>query len=320
MRRLMVQIEKVARTEAAALIVGESGTGKELIARAIHELGPRSEAPFITVDCGALAPNLVASELFGHERGAFTGADRKHIGAFEQADGGTIFLDEVGELPPELQPNLLGALERRRFRRVGGSQEIEVNVRVVAATNRDLRAEVNEGKFRLDLYYRLAVVALHVPPLRQRVEDIPLLIEHFAARCGAEQDLSELIDDELMGALLSHRWPGNVRELKNLVEATVAMGEAQVPLDLRPGAEAMSTPTGVVEAAGESGGEGATIAIDPVLGLTYKEARAGVLQEFERHYLAHRLALAGGNVAKAAREAKMDRSHLFHLLRRHDLR
>ncbi|MBK7774038.1 MAG: sigma 54-interacting transcriptional regulator [Sandaracinaceae bacterium] len=165
MRRLMLQVRKVARTEAPSLIVGESGTGKELIASAIHDLGPRTKGPFVTVDCGAMSPNLVASELFGHERGAFTGADRQHIGAFERANGGTIFLDEIGELPPELQPNLLGALERKRFRRVGGRTDIDVDVRIVAATNRDLRAEVNEGRFRLDLYYRLAVVTLRVAPL-----------------------------------------------------------------------------------------------------------------------------------------------------------
>ncbi|HEX2672535.1 MAG TPA: sigma-54-dependent Fis family transcriptional regulator, partial [Polyangiaceae bacterium] len=163
MRRLMAQVTTAARSSVPVLVIGESGTGKELVARAVHDSGPRSAGPFVTLDCGALAPNLVASELFGHERGAFTGADRQHLGAFERAHGGTLFLDEIGELPAELQPQLLGALERKRFRRVGGRADIEVDLRVVCATNRDLRAEVNAGVFRLDLYYRIAVVVLRLP-------------------------------------------------------------------------------------------------------------------------------------------------------------
>lgn len=308
MRRLMRQVEKAARTEASLLIVGESGTGKELIARALHDLGPRADKPFVTVDCGSMSPNLVASELFGHERGAFTSADRQHVGAFERANGGTIFLDEIGELPPELQPNLLGALERRRFRRVGGRSDIEVDVRVVAATNRDLRAEVNDGRFRLDLYYRIAVVTLQVAPLRERPDDVDLLIEHFLRDCGYEEEMHELFDTEVLRRLRAHHWPGNVRELRNVVEATVAMGEA--PMEL------------VGEGIQTDGSLNSDDAIDfrRVLPLPYKQARAGVLEEFERRYLGHWLERAGGNVAKAAREAKMDRSHLFHLLRRHGLR
>ncbi|HHH30908.1 MAG TPA: sigma 54-dependent Fis family transcriptional regulator, partial [Polyangiaceae bacterium] len=179
MQRLMAQIEKVSDSEVPCLLMGESGTGKEVIARAIQSLSKRSRGPFVTVDCGAFAPNLVASELFGHEKGAFTGADRQHIGAFERAHGGVLFLDEIGELPLDLQPQLLGALERRQFRRLGGQKEINVDVQLVSATNRDLRVEVNEGTFRLDLYYRLAVVVLRLPPLRERRDDIPLLVEHF---------------------------------------------------------------------------------------------------------------------------------------------
>ncbi|MEM9073165.1 MAG: sigma 54-interacting transcriptional regulator [Myxococcota bacterium] len=305
MRRLMTQIQRVARTEASVLIVGESGTGKELIARAVHDEGARSSGPFVTVDCGAIAPNLVASELFGHEKGAFTGADRQHVGAFERADGGTIFLDEIGELPPELQPNLLGALERRRFRRVGGQKDITVNVRVVAATNRDLRSEVNDGRFRLDLYYRVAVVTLKVPPLRARPTDLSLLIERFLRECGHEGPMAELFPEDLLRQLEAHHWPGNVRELRNLVEATVAMGEAHLD--------------SVHDDSAPSGDEDG-IGVRSILPLAYKEARARILHEFEKRYLGYWLERAGGNVAKAAREARMDRSHLFHLLRRHDLR
>ena len=306
MRRLMAQIEKAARTEAAVLVVGESGTGKELIARALHDLGRRTSKPFITVDCGAMSQNLVASELFGHERGAFTGADRQHVGAFERANGGTIFLDEIGELPAELQPNLLGALERKRFRRVGGRTDIDVDVRVIAATNRDLRSEVNAGRFRLDLYYRLAVVTLAVAPLRKRGEDIPLLVEHFLKDCGHEGSLEEFFPPNLMDQLRAHQWPGNVRELRNMVEATLAMGEAPMLINMN--------------AESDDDDEEGIIRMRAVHKLAYKEARAAVLHEFEANYLKHWLDHTDGNVAKAAREARMDRSHMFHLLRRHKLR
>ena len=301
MRRLMAQIRKLAMTDAPVLIVGESGTGKELIANALHDLSARQDKPFVTVDCGAMAPNLVASELFGHERGAFTGADRKHIGAFERANGGTLFLDEVGELPQELQPALLGALERRRFHRVGGQTDVEVDVHVVSATNRDLRAEVNSARFRLDLYYRLAVVTLSVPPLRERPDDIALLIDLFLRDAGHHGSAEQVLGAETLDRFSQYTWPGNVRELRNMVEATVAMGEAP--------------PLMPSTAPGQQGAD-----LSQVLPKPYKEARALVLHEFEKHYLAHWLERCEGNVARAAREAKMDRSHLFQLLRRHNLR
>jgi DNA-binding NtrC family response regulator len=299
MRRLLLSIERAAQSDAAVLLVGESGTGKELIARALHDLGPRKSQELVTVDCGSLAPTLVASELFGHERGAYTGADRQHIGAFERASGGTIFLDEIGELPGALQANLLGVLERRRFRRLGGKQDIAIDVRVVSATHRDLRAEVNSGTFRLDLYYRLAVVVMRVPPLRERADDIPLLVEHFLRECGHAGPVGELISPAALHALMQHHWPGNVRELRNLIEATVAMGEAP-SLDGAPG--------------GPSTGRSA--ATD----LPYKEARAQVLHEFEESYLRALLERTRGNVSQAAREARMDRSHLIDLLQRHNLK
>ncbi len=306
MRRLLAVIERAAKSDAAVLLVGESGTGKERIAHALHDLGPRKAAPFVTVDCASLSPTLVASELFGHERGAFTGADRQHIGAFERAGGGTLFLDEIGELPAALQANLLGVLERRRFRRLGGKNEISVDVRIVSATHRDLRAEVNAGTFRLDLYYRLAVVVTRVPPLRERIEDIPLLVEHFLRECGHDGPVDDLLSPAAMRTLCEHRWPGNVRELRNLVEATVAMGEAP---------SLAESASGQSEAAGP-----VTDAVGEALALPYKEARNAVLHEFEERYLKQLLAKAKGNFSLAAREGKNDRSHLIELLHRHGLK
>jgi DNA-binding NtrC family response regulator len=297
MRRLMAQLQRAAGRDASVLLVGESGTGKELCARALHDLGPRRDKPFVTLDCGALSPTLIASELFGHEKGAFTGADRARTGAFSEAHGGTLFLDEIGELPPPLQTTLLGVLERGRFKRVGGHAEIAVDVRVVSATNRDLRAEVNAGSFRLDLYYRVAVVCLSVPPLREHPDDVPLLVEHFLRECGHNGPVEEVVAPPTLQSWMQHRWPGNVRELRNLVEATLAMGEPPA-LDDSP-----SPPGG-----------------DPFLALLplgYKQARAKLLSEFEERYLTSLLQRSGGNVSKAAREARMDRSHLIELLQRH---
>ncbi|NUO49919.1 MAG: sigma 54-dependent Fis family transcriptional regulator [Polyangiaceae bacterium] len=304
MRRLMSDIRRVAQSNVPVLLIGESGTGKELLARGIHDASPRAKKPFITVDCGSLTPTLVASELFGHEQGAFTGANKLKRGAFEHADGGTLFLDEIGELPAELQTNLLGALERKRFCRVGGHTEIEVDVRVVAATNRDLRAEVNAGTFRLDLYYRLAVVTLAVPPLRERAEDIPLLLEHFAREEGLTAPLSEIIPEATMTALMRHRWPGNVRELRNYVQATLAMGEPAVLREER-------SPENTAELAR---------GFESMTNLPYGEARRVLLNEFEAVYVKALLERTHGNVARAAREGEMARSHLNELLRRHNLR
>jgi DNA-binding NtrC family response regulator len=308
MRQLMAQVQKAAKSEVPALIVGESGTGKELIARALHDLGPRADGPFEVLDCGSLSPNLVASELFGHERGSFTGADRRREGAFERARGGTLFLDEIGELPAELQPTLLGVLERRQLRRVGGQDVVPVDVRVVAATHRDLRAEVNQNRFRLDLYYRLAVVTLRVTPLRERAEDVPLLVEHFLREAGHDGRVGTVFPHETLERLIAHDWPGNVRELRNVVDATLAMGEAPVidPLGGEPESAAEADPH--------------AIPIARVLRLPYKRARATVLSEFEARYLRHALDEAEGNVARAARSAGMDRSYLFGLLKRHRLK
>jgi DNA-binding NtrC family response regulator len=297
MRRVMVQIERAAQSEVSVLVNGESGTGKELVARALHDLGPRRAKPFVTVDCGALPPTLIASELFGHERGAFTGADRMHVGAFEAASGGTLFLDEIGELQPAVQATLLGVLERRRIRRLGGRQELAVDVRVVAATHRDLRTEVNAGTFRLDLFYRLAVVTLKLPPLRERPDDIPLLVEHFLREAGWEQPIASLISPSAMDALSRLHLAGNVRELRNIVEGAVAMGEVAPVLDARE----VPVP---VDASG----------FTTDLSLPYKEARAQLVDQFEARYVEALLARTRGNVSAAARLGRMTRSHLTELL------
>jgi len=304
MRRLLGAIEQVAQSDVAVLVLGESGTGKELVARAIHGLSPRAAQPFVTVDCGATSPALFTSELFGHERGAFTGAERRHAGAFERAESGTVFLDEIGELPAPLQTALLGVLERRVIRRVGGTEDIPIDVRVVAATNRDLRRDVNRGAFRLDLYYRVAVVLLEIPPLRERAADLPLLVEHFLREAGASVDIGGLFDSATLRAMHVHSWPGNVRELRNAVEAALVTGAA-------PRLDGIAT--GSALPAGDA-------VLSSVLGLPYRAARAAVLDEFERRYLADLLARNGGNVRQAAREARMDRTYLHELLRRHGLR
>ncbi|HEV7556687.1 MAG TPA: sigma 54-interacting transcriptional regulator [Kofleriaceae bacterium] len=299
MLRLFADIERVANTPTSVLVVGESGTGKERVAEAIHARSGRAREPFVTIDCGALSSSLLASELFGHERGAFTGADRVHTGAFERAGSGTVFLDEIGELPAADQSALLGVLERKRFRRVGGTSEIELGARVIAATNRDLRSEVNNGRFRHDLYHRLAVVVLRLLPLRERREDITPLVEHFARELGVIGSLEHTFGVDQIARWQRHPWPGNVRELRNAVEAALVVGPNQ---------------TGEVTAIPSPAGDA------PVPLPAYKDARASVVSEFERTYLTRLMTDANGNVSQAARAARMDRSHLIDLLHRHGLK
>jgi transcriptional regulator with GAF, ATPase, and Fis domain len=222
MNRMMGEIEQVARTDATVLILGETGTGKELVARAIHAAGPRRQRPFITVNCGALPDTLIESELFGHERGAFTGATQRRDGRFALADGGTIFLDEIGELPLPLQVKLLRVLQEGEFERVGSSRTTKVDARVIAATNRDLRRAVESGEFRGDLYFRIHVFPIHVPPLRERGDDVVLLAEAFARRCGRRIGRRiEPFSGDAVRSLKAYDWPGNVRELQNVVERAV---------------------------------------------------------------------------------------------------
>ena len=292
-------IDKLAPVSSSVLIQGETGVGKEVVARAIHDHGPRRDQPFVVVDCGSMPATLVASHLFGHERGAFTGADQRNRGAFERAGGGTVLLDEIGELPLEVQPALLGVLERRCFTRVGGGAEIVSSARILAATNRDLRAEVNEARFRADLYYRLAVARLVIPPLRDRREDIAPLVAEFAAQITGVPDDKPAFDPAAMEALRLHRWSGNARELRNVVEGAIIMG--QLSLDGDPAAAA----------ADPSDGE------PPV---PYRAARAAAIASFERAYLKQLIDAAQGNASEAARRAQMDRPSLLTLLRRHGLR
>jgi DNA-binding NtrC family response regulator len=307
MRKLMARVAQAARSDVAVLILGETGTGKELVAQAIRDASSRASKPFETVDCGALHPTLVASELFGHERGAFTGADQRHVGAFERADGGTIFLDEIGELPLALQASLLGVLERRVFRRLGGQQQVSTDVRVIAATNRDLRAEVNAKNFRQDLYFRLAVTTLRVPPLRERADDIPILVQHFLGQAGIDSPADEAIPGLDLESLRAHRWPGNVRELKNYVGDALAIGSPQ-PLEEESGA---------LDEAPIPDDRPASGALKP---LPFSEARAVAIKEFEKRYLKLILERSRDNVSRAAREAKVTRSYMNALLKRHGLR
>ncbi|HEY1956655.1 MAG TPA: sigma 54-interacting transcriptional regulator [Polyangiaceae bacterium] len=306
MRTIFGVLERIAPTEATVLLEGETGTGKDVLARAIVERSPRKSGPFVVVDCGAVSYSLIESELFGHERGAFTGAVASRQGAFELADGGTVFLDEIGDLPLDVQPKLLRVLETREFRRVGGNKPIKTDVRVVAATKRDLLREVRGGKFREDLYFRLAVVPVTVPPLRQRRDDIPMLADAILATACAGGDRLGLSDQAIQG-LLAHDWPGNVRELRNVLERAVYMAKATGASEL-----------GDVALGGSSSDANAAWAFESEK--SYRETRARFESEFERRYVKWLLQRHGGNVSAAAREAKMDRKHLHELAKKHGVR
>ncbi len=308
MRCLFDLVRRVAKSSSDVLIEGESGTGKELIATEIVRLGGRADGPLVIVDCGAVSPQLIESELFGHVRGSFTGATRDREGAFEAADGGTVFLDEIGELPLDMQPKLLRALAAREVRRIGDNRVRKVDVRVIAATNRQLDREVNSGRFREDLYYRLSVLTVRVPALRERIDDLQLLIEHFLNERGATDKLS-LFTPEVLVDMRRHDWPGNVRELKNYVERMVVLEHATGA----PGREPSSVPP---EAARSSRPPAAAAGVD----LPFKEAKDAVIADFERAYLTELLRWANGNVSKAARKAQLDRMHLHRLFQRYGLR
>ena len=290
MRELFALVEQAAASDSTVLVEGESGTGKEVLAEALHRASPRAGRPFVVVDCGAIAPSLVESELFGHEKGAFTGADRARAGALEEASTGTLFLDEIGELPLDQQVKLLRALEAREVRRLGADRAKPIDLRVVAATHRRLERLVAAGQFRADLYYRLAVIKVHVPSLRDRPEDILPLARRFVAELRPGLDPAALLSDAVATAFAAHRWPGNVRELRNAVQRLVLVGE--LATDLR-------TPAAPPE---------------------YETARREALDAFERDYCRTILAHAGGNVSRAAAIAGLSRQMLHRLLRRHDLR
>ncbi len=291
MRRLFEELKQVAGSDATVLLTGETGTGKDLAATEIHRHSARRNRPFVVVDCGGLPESLVDSELFGHERGAFTGANATRAGAFEEADGGTIFLDEVAELSPTMQVKLLRAIEARTVKRIGGNDWRKVDVRVIAATHQDLARLSNQRLFREDLYFRLAVVRLRMPPLRERLDDLPLLVKSALDEIGGDP---LPLDERTLGALRARHWAGNVRELRNVLQRAVVLGPAALVDD------------GVVDRA--IGGE------EP-----YKEAKARAIEEFERRYLVGLLERAGGTVAKAARAADVDAAWLFRLIKRYNI-
>jgi len=303
MRRVFALLPRISASEATVLIEGETGTGKTLVAEAIHHASPRASGPFVVVDCGAIPPSLIESELFGHEKGAFTGATGARVGAIEAASGGTVFFDEIGELPQDLQPRLLRAIEDRTIKRVGGQDRIRVDVRVVAATNQDLRSAVNRGSFRSDLYYRLHVVSLRMPPLRERREDIPLLVEKFYEQFAGRPGAPKTLVDELAG----HDWPGNVRELRAAVERAVLLGDPALWRSL------VEETTGSAPAPAPGEPE----AFDDAL--SFRAAKDRAMVRWERGYLAELLRRHGNNLSRAARAARMDRTHLRELGRRYNL-
>ncbi|MFW6085683.1 MAG: sigma 54-interacting transcriptional regulator [Myxococcota bacterium] len=316
MRSIFAALRKVATTDLTVLIRGETGTGKELVARALHRASKRAEGPFVVQDCGAIPRNLVESTLFGHERGAFTGATDRHRGSFEMAEGGTLFLDEVGELDLSLQPKLLRVLENRDIRRVGGERALPVDVRVIAATNRDLRQMVSESTFREDLYYRVGIVQVEMPPLRERPEDIPLLVDAFLDEAaslkwpGEERELR--VTPDAMARLSSYHWPGNVRELKNTVEraALLADGDELGVADLMP-------PSQKTPAVPLPGGTAEQFVAEE---LPFKEAKQRVLDAFEVNYLKALLDKHDGNITRSAKEAGLTRYHLRELAKRYGIR
>ncbi|MCB9567645.1 MAG: sigma 54-dependent Fis family transcriptional regulator [Myxococcales bacterium] len=307
MRRLEVFLERVAATPSTVLLLGESGTGKELAASTIHALSPRAQAPFVAINCAAIAENLLESELFGHERGAFTGAVNQHEGVFVRAHGGTLFMDEVGELSPGAQARMLRVLENRTLTRVGGTKELAVDVRLVAATHRDLPQMVRDGKFREDLLYRLSVIQTRLPPLRERREDIPALAAHFADLLGESIGRRvEEISSAALEVLSRYRWPGNVRELRNVIERALVLGDGAIldVDDLAPElAHAAPLAAMANGAAGLGGASGAApVAVRP-------------LAELEREAIAAALAATEGNKARAAALLGIDRSTLYRKLK-----
>jgi len=300
-RAMTARLERLAGSDATVLVMGETGSGKERVAEALHLSGPRAQGPLVIVDCGSLPPALIESELFGHERGAFTGATAQFKGAFERAHGGTLFLDEIGELPLDLQPKLLRAIESRTVRRLGGGKPIPVDVRLVAATNRDLALEVQRGRFREDLYYRLAVVSLTMPPLRERLDDIPLLAVHLLRELGC--DPASWLTVESLAALQSYDWPGNVRELRNALERSATLMEPVAPRAL-------------AERSDEPAGAAARVDLDQPLRVGKQRA----IEAFERAYVTAMLDACEGNVSECARRSGMDRMSIHRILQRLGMR
>lgn len=306
MRDLFRRLQKGAPTDLTVLVQGETGTGKELVAQAIHAASKRKGGPFVVVDCGSIAPTLAEATLFGHEKGAFTGATSTRESPFVEANGGTIFLDELGELPLDVQPKLLRALAERRVKRVGSNTYEEFDARVVAATRRDLEAAVNLGTFRSDLYFRLAQVRAHVPPLRQRLEDIPGLIKIMLEQLGAKNAWRR-VSRSTLDRLLRYDWPGNVRELRNAVSVALALADEGEPLDI-------AAAVGLKAAKPK----GKVVDVSAIRG--YHDAKREALHQFERAYFAQLVEATNGNVAEISRRTGLQRTHVRKYLRLHGLR
>ena len=294
MRKVTAQVERVAASETRVCILGETGTGKELVARTIHERSPRAAGPFITLNCAAIPAELIESELFGHEKGSFTGAAGRHIGKFEQAQHGTIFLDEIGDMPLGMQAKLLRVLEEGEVERIGGDKPVPVDVRVVVATHRDLEAQVRDGKFRQDLFHRIYVFPLLLPPLRSRREDIPTLVEHFSRQVSAQNGWKmAAFSSDAMQALHEHSWPGNVRELRNIVERVMLLaGDSQVDLATVQLALPQTSASRSTAVASNS-------------------SLAERVQTFEREAILVELKRSNYNISSAARALGLERSHLY---------
>ena len=338
MREIYSIIEKIAPTATTVVIDGETGTGKEVVAQSIHSLSPRSRNELVVFDCGAVPPNLIESELFGHEKGSFTGAVMSREGLFELADGGTLFLDELGELPIDLQPKLLRALEQREVRRVGGAKAQKVDVRIIAATNKNLEDEVRAGRFRQDLFYRLSVVRLHLPSLRDRSDDVPPLIQHFLDtgaynRKPDGKPKVRGIARDAMQALQRYLWPGNVRELVNVIERAVSFCEhemvelADLPDYVRNAKAAPPTKIEPPTKRASSVPAAASLAAQPPPtpdellseGVTFKDAKERWVATFERDYISQMLRRNSGNISHAAREADIDRKYFRKLMKKYDI-
>jgi len=326
MREIYAILEKISPTDATVVVEGETGTGKEVVARTIHQQSQRREGPFVVFDCGAVPENLIESELFGHEKGSFTGAVSTRQGIFEMADGGTVFLDELGELALDLQPKLLRVLEQREVKRVGGTKPIKVDVRVVAATNRDLEEEVKEGRFREDLFYRLSVVRIVLPPLRDRRDDIPVLANHFLKQGRYNRNKQgerkiQKISPEAMEKILVYPWPGNVRELANVVERAVSFADTDTVLvhDL-PDHVALRNGSGAMLLKDAISGEHTRLDVQtPAVVGTFKDAKEHWVSSFEKDYIVHLLTKNGHNISHAAREADIDRKYFRKLMKKYGL-
>jgi DNA-binding NtrC family response regulator len=310
MRHLFSQLAKVAQTDLTVLVQGETGTGKELVAKAIHDNGPRRDKPFVVVDCGAIAPSLAESLLFGHEKGAFTGAMTKRDSPFLEAAGGTVFLDELGELPIEVQPKLLRALAEHRVQGVGGSGYRPFDARIVCATRRDLLSMVADGTFRSDLYFRVAQVRTEIPSLRERAEDIPGLVREMLASAGAPEAIAR-VSRETMTRLMRHDWPGNVRELRNAVSVALALAGDDEPIDIA----AYIGPPATFRAADPQ-----PVAIPSgALAPTYHEGKRQALARFEREYFTQLLQECDGKMLEMSRRADLQRAHVRRYLKQHHL-